>query len=112
MRQPAVILLLLAATPLAGCGWAESVGGRVNPGSMSLADRCATVMTAAIPYAELDIGKRSSENKGISIIAAHVEATRTDHAGDPGLARNLAADCEFDNGALVSFHLTGLGPEH
>ena len=114
MRQPAVIPLLVAAA-LTGCGfgdWAQNVGGQVNPGSMGLADRCAAVMKAAISYADLDIGKRTSENKGVSLIAAHVEAARIDHPNDPGIARDLTADCEFDNAALVSFHLIGLNPGH
>jgi hypothetical protein len=114
MRQSAVIPLLVAAT-LTGCGfgdWAQNVGGSVNPASLGLGDRCAALMKAAIPYADLDIGKRTSENKGISLIAAHVEAARIDHSNDPGIGRDLTADCEFDNAALVSFHLTGLNPGH
>jgi hypothetical protein len=99
--------ICLAAT-LAGCGFAE----RVNPGSLGLADRCAQVMQVAIPYADIDIGKRTSQNKGVSTIVAHVEGARTDHPNQEGLARDLAADCEFYNNALVGFHLTGVGAEH
>lgn len=105
----ALIALCLAAT-LAGCSWAESVGGRVNPGSISLADRCALVMQAAIPYADIDIGKRTSQNKGVSTILAHVEGTRTDHPNTEGISRDVAADCEFSDTVLTSFHLTGFGP--
>ena len=108
MRQPAVIFMLTAA--LAGCNWPENAGHRVNPDSMSLADRCAATMQAAIPYAELDIGKATSQNKGVSVIAAHVEARRTDHPTQEGISRDLAADCEFNDNVLVSFHLTGFGP--
>ena len=109
MRALAVLCL---ASTLVGCDWAQGVGGRVNPGSLSLADRCALVMQAAIPYADIDIGKRTSQGKGVSTILAHVEGTRTDHPNAEGISRNLAADCEFNDNALISFHLTGLGPEH
>lgn len=112
MRALAVTLVLITAFPLAGCNWAERVGGRVNPDSTGLGGRCAAVMQAAIPYADIDIGKSTSENKGVSTMLAHVEGTRTDHPNTEGVARNLAADCEFNDNVLVSFHLTGLGPEH
>src|ERR1700690_320981 len=105
----AFVGICLAAT-LAGCNWAQGVGSRVNPGSMSLADRCAAVMTAAIPYADIEIGKTTSQNKGVSTILAHVEGTRTDHPSGEGISRNLIADCEFSDNVLVSFHLAGLGP--
>jgi hypothetical protein len=109
MRAFAVIGL---AAALASCTWAERVGGRVNPDSMGLGDRCAAVMQAAIPYADIEIGNRTSQNKGVSTILAHVEGTRTDHPNQEGLARNLAADCEFYNTVLISFHLIGFAPEH
>jgi hypothetical protein len=101
--------ICLAAT-LAGCGfgeWAQRVGGHINPDTVSLADRCAAVMQAAIPYADIDIGDRTSQNKGVNTILAHVEGRRTDHPKDEGMARDLAADCEFNDIVLVSFHLTG-----
>src|SRR5258708_4715909 len=103
---------LCLAVTVAGCNWAQSVGGHVNPGSMSLPDRCAAVVQAAIPYADIDIGKATSQNKGVSTILAHVEGARTDHPNAEGISRNLAADCEFSDNALVSFRLTGIGPEH
>jgi hypothetical protein len=112
MRSLAFICL---AATLAACGageWAYGVGGRVNPGSLGLADRCAAMLQAAIPYADLDIGKRTSQNKGVSTILAHVEGARTDHPKEEGMARDLTADCEFNDTVLVSFRLTGLGPEH
>jgi hypothetical protein len=107
----ALVVICLAAS-LAGCNWAQGVSGRVNPGSMSLADRCAQVMQAAIPYGDIEIGKTTSQNKGVSTILAHVEGARTDHPSAEGISRNLTADCEFNDNVLVSFHLTGLGPEH
>jgi hypothetical protein len=103
--------ICLAAT-LAGCNLVERVGSHVNPGSMSLAERCAAMMQAAVPYADIDIGKATSQNKGISTIVAHVEGTRTDHPNTEGISRNLAADCEFNDTVLSSFHLTGFGPGH
>jgi|SRR5579872_5209437 len=112
MRQPAMLLLLATAATFAGCDWAESVGGRINLESTSLTNRCYVVMQAAIPYATLDFGKRTSENKGISVITAHVEARRIDHPNQEGISRDLAADCEFDDNVMVNFHLTGFGPQH
>ncbi|HXP04459.1 MAG TPA: hypothetical protein VN808_10080 [Stellaceae bacterium] len=112
MRALAVTPVLVAGLLLAGCDWAGRVSGHVNPGSMSLAERCAAMMQAAIPYADIDIGKSTSQNRGVSTILAHVEGTRTDHPNTEGIARNLTADCEFNDTALVSFHLTGIGPEH
>lgn len=109
MRALAGLCLTIA---LAGCSWAEGVGSRVNPSSMSLADRCAQVMQAAIPYADIDIGKRTSQNKGVSTILAHAEGTRTDHPNTEGISRDLAADCEFNDTVLTSFHLTGFAPGH
>ena len=103
--RPAFLLFCLIAAGLTGCG------GRLRPDSgVGLADRCAAIMTAAIPYADLDFSKRTSANKGISVITARVEATRIDHPNDPGMARDFAADCEFSDTVLVSFHLTGLVP--
>jgi hypothetical protein len=103
--------LCLAAT-LAGCSWAERVGAHIDPDTMGLADRCAAVMRGAMPYGDIDIGKSTSENKGVNTILAHVEGHRTDHPKDEGMARDLAADCEFNDTVLVSFHLSGFGPEH
>jgi hypothetical protein len=111
MRAPAVILILIAAA-LTGCGLSERVGSHINPSSMSLAERCAAMMQAAMPYADIDIGKATSRNKGVDTILAHVEGTRTDHPDAEGISRNLIADCEFSDTVLASFHLTGFGPEH
>jgi hypothetical protein len=100
---------------LTGCGlgeWAHDVGGRVNPDSLSLADRCANVLKAAIPSAEMDIKSRTSQNGGIDIMTAQVTATRTDHPDDTGIARDLSAECKFDNTVLVDFHWTSGAPKH
>jgi hypothetical protein len=112
MRAPALTPILIAGLLLAGCSLSERVGSHINPSSMSLAERCAAMMQAAMPYADIDIGKATSQNKGVSTILAHVEGTRTDHPDAEGISRNLIADCEFSDTVLASFHLTGFGPEH
>lgn len=110
MRAPAALVLAVTAGLLCGCDWAKDVGGRVNPDSLSLADRCANFMKAAMPSAEIEIAKRTSENTGIRTITARVEGTRTDGAKDAPIERDLAAECHFDNNLLVGFQWTKGGP--
>jgi hypothetical protein len=109
MRASAA-LVILAIASLAGCDWAKDVSGRVNPDTLSLADRCANFMKAAMPSAEIEIEKRTSENTGIRTITARVEGTRTDGAKDAPIERGLAAECHFDNNLLTGFQWTKGGP--
>jgi hypothetical protein len=111
MRRAAACFALFAVGGLlTGCDWAKNVGGRINPDTLSLADRCANVMKAAMPFAELDIGKLSSESTGIRTITARAEATRTDAPKDVPIARDLAVECQFDSNVLTSFRWTRGGP--
>jgi hypothetical protein len=109
MRASAA-LVILAIASLAGCDWAKDVSGRVNPDTLSLADRCANFMKAAMPSAEIEIAKRTSENTGIRTITARVEGTRIDGAKDAPIERSLAAECRFDNNLLTAFQWTKGGP--
>src|ERR1700730_4189607 len=109
MHPLAAILLLTAAGGLVGCNLAERAG-RINPGSVSMADRCGEVMKAAMPFAGSDIEKRTSENAGVKTIVARVEAVRSDLPADGKLPRDLAAECKFDNTVLVGFRWTKGGP--
>jgi hypothetical protein len=107
MRFCSATAILIAALSLAGCGvpeWANGERRKIYPSSMSLADRCFAILQAAIPYAELKPGKLTSQNKGIDVIVARAEATRTDHPEDTLMARDLAAECEFTNTVLTAFH--------
>ena len=107
----AIFALCLAT---AACGvpeWANGERSKIYPVSMSLADRCFAILQAAIPNAELQPGKLSSQNKGIDLIVARAEATRTDHPDDTLMARDLAAECEFNNNVLTAFRWLKGGPK-
>ncbi len=111
MRFPAATVLLLAAALLAGCGgWSDRLQQRVLPDTLSLADRCAGIMQAAMPFAAIDIGDRTSEDKGIRTIVARVTGTRTDLPKDGPGERDLAVECTFENGVLAAFRWTKGGP--
>jgi hypothetical protein len=111
MRRAAAFLVLLAIGGLpAGCDWAKTVTGRINPDTVGLADRCANVMKAAMPFADIDIGKLSSENTGIRTITARAEGTRNDAPKDVPIARDLAVECQFDSNILTAFRWTKGGP--
>jgi hypothetical protein len=97
---------MAAAALLGGCG----LGARIAPDRLSLADRCADIMARAMPFADIEIVKRSSEGTGIRTIAAQVEGTRTDLAKDAPGDRDLAAECQFDDSVLTGFRWTKGGP--
>jgi hypothetical protein len=103
-------IALAAALSLAGCGWSHNVGAKINLDSVGLADRCANLMKAAMPFADIDIGQRSSKSTSISAITASVEGTRTDLPKDAPGDRALAVECQFDDGILSGFHWTKGGP--
>jgi hypothetical protein len=98
-RAAIFVLIIAAGGLLVGCGLkAPRIGG-------GLADRCADIMQAAMPFAEIDIEKRASESNSISKVIARVEGTRTDlPEGSP--PHDLAAECEFDNNILSAFRST------
>jgi hypothetical protein len=108
MRVHAVIALIAAAGLLAGCDWAQRVGAKVNPDSIGFADRCASIMQAAMPFAEIDIGRRTSANTGLRTIAAQAEGTRADLS--QGAPRDLAVECQFEDSILTGFRWTKGGP--
>ena len=100
----AAIFVLTAAGGLLICC------GLKVPGTGGLADRCADITEAAMPSAEIDIEKRTSESTGLSKIVARVEGTRTDLPADSPLPHDLAAECEFDSTTLTAFRWTKGGP--
>lgn len=105
MRRFAVMFLLLAAS---GC----SLVHEVKQQRVSLADRCAAVLTAAMPFARIDITDRTSRDAGIDTIVADAAGTRTDLAKDTRLPRRLAVECTFYDGILSGFRWTKGGPPH
>jgi|HubBroStandDraft_6_1064221.scaffolds.fasta_scaffold1702805_1 hypothetical protein len=114
MRFCSATAILVAALSLAGCGvpdWANGERSKIYPTSMSLGDRCFAILQAAIPFADLKPGKLTSQNKGIDLIVAQAEATRTDHTEDALMPRDLAAECEFDNNVLTGFRWIRGGPQ-
>ena len=98
-----IVTSIAAGGLLVGCGLnVPRIGG--------LADRCADITGAAMPSAEIDIEKRTSESTGLSKIVARVEGTRTDLPADSPLPHDLAAECEFDSTTLTAFRWTKGGP--
>jgi hypothetical protein len=102
---------MAAAGILAGCDWSRQMGGRIAPDTISLADRCAQIMQKAMPFAEIDIGDRTSANVDLRTITATVAGTRTDMAGNTQVARDLAAECTFMDSVLTGFRWTKGGPQ-
>jgi hypothetical protein len=109
MRRPAIAIVLVTLL-LAGCDWSQRMEGRVLPDTVSLADHCATIMKAAMPFAAIDIGDRSSKGVDIRTITAEVSATRTDQSGNPNVDRDLAAECTFVDNVMTAFRWTKGGP--
>jgi hypothetical protein len=83
-----------------GCGLVPDLG---------LAERCADIMRRAYPSATIDITKREASATSLTTIIASVEGMRTDLPSDSPLARNLAAECRFDENILTGFRWTA-GP--
>lgn len=103
MRCPRWASAALAAGLLclvAACGLARSGG---------MADRCADIMKAAYPGADIDITKRGAAATSITTILAHVEGVRSDVPPHGPLPRNLAVECRFDDSILTGFRWTA-GP--
>lgn len=109
MHRAALAALSVLAI-LAGCDWAHDLGGKVDPDSLSLADRCANIARMAMPSADIDFTSRTSENQGIDIIVARVAGTRTNLPAGVKEGRDLAAECRFDDTVLSGFQWTKGGP--
>jgi hypothetical protein len=110
MRRANVIFAFLATLSLAGCSWPEKIEGRVAPDTVSLADHCGAIMQAAMPFARLDLGDRTSRSPDVSTIVAQVAATRTDLPEDAATGRDLMAECTFENNVMTAFRWTKGGP--
>jgi hypothetical protein len=110
MRQVATLAALAVASLLAGCGWSHNVEKAVTADTASLADRCAEIIKKAMPFAEIDIGDRSSAATGLRTIIAKVTGKRTDMPDNSQVERDLAVECTFDDTVLTAFRWTKGGP--
>jgi hypothetical protein len=105
MRRTAVIMTLLVS--LGGCGWSK----QITADTASLGDRCARIMQAAMPLADLDISGKTSRSPDIRTIIAAVQATRTNTSPGSSADRDLAAECTFTDSVLTAFRSTKGGPQ-
>jgi hypothetical protein len=105
-----VAAILLAMLFLTGCDWSQRMSARVAPDTVSLADRCAAIMQAAMSFATLDIGDRTSKGVDIRTITAQVTARRTDQPDNPNVDRDMGAECTFVDNVMTAFHWTKGGP--
>jgi hypothetical protein len=67
-------------------------------------------MQKAMPFAEIDIGGRSSASTGLRTIVANVTGKRTDMPNNSQVQRDLAVECTFEDNVLTAFHWTTGGP--
>jgi hypothetical protein len=74
-----------------------------------MADRCAALMTAAYPGADIDVTKREAAATSLTKIVAHVEGDRTNLPPNTNFTRHLAVECTFANEVLTGFRWTA-GP--
>ena len=64
-----------------------------------------------MPFADLDIGDKTSRSPDIRTIVATVQASRTDATPGSGVDRDLAAECTFTDNVLTAFRWTKGGPQ-
>ena len=74
-----------------------------------MAERCAAIMRAAYPDADIDITKSEAAATNLTTILAHVEGTRTNVPTGAAVARHLAVECKFEHSVLTGFRWTS-GP--
>ena len=101
---------MLAAVSLAGCSWSQKMEAKVAPDTFTLADRCGEVMKMAMPFAQLELGDRTSRSPDVRTIIAQVTATRTDLPKGVAGGNDVAAECTFENNAMTAFRWTKGGP--
>jgi hypothetical protein len=104
------IIALIAAVSLAGCSWSQKTEGRLAPDTISLADRCGAIMQAAMPFAQLELGDRTSRSPDVRTIVTQVAAARIDLPKDATTGRDLMAECTFENNVMTAFRWTKGGP--
>jgi len=95
---------------LAACERMSTIGFDTQSafGSVGLADRCVDIVRRAFPNGGLDIANRRVKVEGgVSIVA--IAAVRRDVAVKGPYARDIAAECRFENNILMGFRWTS-GP--
>ena len=112
MNPLAAICMASLGLLLVGCDLTQRVAGAINPDTVSFSDRCADILQRAMPFADINILTRTSENTGIDTMVARIDATRTDHPQNKDIPRDLAVECDFDDDTLVNFHWTSGAPRH
>ena len=110
MRQISILAALAVTSLVAGCGWSHDLKKEVTADTTSLADRCGEIMQKAMPFAEIDIGERSSAATGLRTIIAKVTGKRTDMPDNSRVERDLAVECTFEDTVLTAFRWTKGGP--
>ncbi len=100
----------LLVSSLAACERMSTLGfdAQSSFGSVSLGDRCVDVVRRAFPNAELDVSDPRVKLDGNAATVA-VGAVRSGIPADGLYARNIAAECRFENGILMGFRWTA-GP--
>ena len=89
---------------LAACERMSTIGFDTQSafGSVGLADRCVDIVRRAFPNGGLDIANRRVKVEGgVSIVA--IAAVRRDVAVKGPYARDIAAECRFENNILMGF---------
>lgn len=79
-------------------------------GSVGFADRCVDFMNRAFPDAGFDVTDRRVDVEGNDATIA-IAATRKSVPANGTYAREVGAECRFENGILTGFRWT-TGPLH
>jgi hypothetical protein len=109
-RHAAVIVAVASVVALSGCERLSSIGFDTKSafGSVGFADRCIDIMNRAFPDAGFEITDRRVDvpgNEATIVIAAIRHAI----PANGRYAREVAAECRFENGILTGFRWTA-GP--
>ena len=100
-----LLLLGLAAAVLGGCGLRDT----------PLSDRCAELMQEAFPGGGIKVTKAEAApdpaGASVSSMVATVSGVRRNIAEGDVLARDVAAECRFEDRILTGFRWTA-GPLH
>lgn len=100
-------LALGLALGLTGCSRMSQLGfdAQSTFGSVSLTDRCADFVHRAFPDSPIEVSD-SHVDAAMNRATVTVAATRTTVPADSAYARDIAAECRFENGVLIGFRWT------
>ncbi len=97
----AVLVGIALSTLVASCAF--------QGGDVDLSDRCAGVMQRAFPGGDIAITRDRAADDTVpnyDTVIARVRGVRSDIPPHAGVARQVAAQCRFDNGILTEFRWT------